>query len=262
VAHVRLVFVLAAGSFAVPPGLAAQADQIAAGVHAADLHDFLAATSHFEAALRHDPSSYEANWRLALVLIDVAKQTPDRLKSSARDSLYLQAESYARHAVAAKPDGAEGHFAVANAIGRGSLSMSAREKVRRATEVRAEALRAIELDPHHDGAWHILGRWNAEVERLPSLERFFARTFLGGAVFGTASWDEAERDLRLAVQYAPTRIVHRFDLAEILVSRKEWAAARQQLEMVASLPSVDVSDTSYKRQARELMPKVMEKLGK
>jgi tetratricopeptide (TPR) repeat protein len=262
VAHVRLVFVLAAGSFAVPAGLAAQADQIAAGVHAADLHDFLAASSHFEAALRRDPASYEANWRLALVLIDVAKQTPDRLKSAARDSLYLQAESYARHAVAAKPDGADGHFAVANAIGRGSLSMSARAKVRRATEVRAEALRAIELDPHHDGAWHILGRWNAEVERLPALERFFARTFLGGAVFGTASWDEAERDLRLAVQYAPTRIVHRFDLAEILVSRKEWAAARQQLEVVASLPSVDVSDTSYKRQARELMPKVIEKLGK
>jgi tetratricopeptide (TPR) repeat protein len=257
---VRSSLLLAACCFALPAPTPAQADQIAASVRAADAHDFASARQHLAAALKTDPGSYEANWRLALVLIDVAKQTPDRLKSPARDSMYRDAESYARRAVAAKPDGAEGHFAIANAIGRASLSMGPREKVRRATEVRTEALRAIELDPHHDGAWHILGRWNAEVERLPALERFFARTFLGGAVFGTASWDEAERDLRLAVQYAPDKIVHHFDLAEILVSRREWAAARQQLDAVFALPNADVSDTSYRRQARELMPKILEKL--
>ena len=259
-AQVRLSLLLAACCSVGPAQLLAQGDQVAAGIQAVDAHDFAAARGHFSAVLRHDPASYQANWRLALVLIDIAKQTPDRIKSPARDSVYREAESYARRAVAAKPDGAEGHFALANAIGRASLSMSPKHRVRRATEVRAEALRAIELDPHHDGAWHILGRWNAEVQRLPALERFFARTFLGGAVFGTASWDEAERDLRLAVQYAPNKIVHRFDLAAIMVSRQEWAAAKQQLDAVATLPSVDVSDTSYKRQARELMPKVMEKL--
>jgi tetratricopeptide (TPR) repeat protein len=259
---VRSSFRLAIWCLLAPLPLAAQGDEIAAGIQAADAHDFATARREFNAALRRDPVSYEANWRLALVLIDVAKQTPDHVKSPARDSLYREAESYARRAVAAKPGGAEGHFSLANAIGRASLSMSAKDRVRRATEVRAEALRAIEIDPHHDGAWHILGRWNAEVERLSSVERFFAKTFLGGAVFSTASWDAAERDLRLAVQYAPSKIVHRFDLAEILISRQEWAAAKQQLDMVASLPSVDVSDTSYKRQARERMPKVMEKLRK
>ena len=48
-----------------------------------------------------------------------------------RDSLYVRAESYARRAVAAKGDGAEGHFALANAIGRSTLSMGARERVKR-----------------------------------------------------------------------------------------------------------------------------------
>jgi tetratricopeptide (TPR) repeat protein len=262
VSHVRLSLLLAAWGSVVPARLTAQGDQIAAGIQAFDAHDFAAARSHFDAALRRDPASYEANWRLALVLIDIAKQTPDRFRSPARDSVYRDAESYARRAVAAKADGAEGHFALANAIGRASLSMRPGERVRRALEVRTEALRTIELEPRHDGAWHILGRWNAEVKRLPATERFFARTFFGASAFGTASWDEAERDLRLAVQYAPTRIVHRFDLAKIMSWRQEWAAAKQELDAVAALPSVDVSDTSYKRQARDLMLRVKEKLPK
>ena len=261
-AHVRLALLFVAWCSVVPAPLTAQGDQLAAGIQAAGANDFAAARAHFDAVLRHDPESYEANWRLALVLIDVAKQTPDRLRSPVRDSIYQQAERYARRAVAAKPDGAEGHFALANAIGRSTLSMSARERVRRGNEVRAEALRTLELDPHHDGAWHILGRWNAEVERLPAVERLFARAFLGAAVFSTASWDEAERDLRLAVEYAPTKIVHRFDLAEIMYWRQEWAAAKQELDFLAALPNVDVSDTSYQRQARELMTKVLEKLRK
>lgn len=260
-AYLRLSFLLTAGSAMLPAGLAAQGDELAAGVQSANTHDFAAARRHFETVLRRDRASYEANWRLALLLIDIAKQIPDRIRSPMRDSLYLHAESYARRAVAANGDGAEGHFALANALGRGSLSMGVRERVERATEVRAEALRTIELDPRHDGAWHILGRWNAEVERLPAFQRFFAKAFLGASVFNAASWDEAERDLRLAVQYAPTRIVHRFDLAAVLMSRKKWAEAKQQLDVIAGLPSVDVSDPSYQRQARALELRVQERLS-
>jgi tetratricopeptide (TPR) repeat protein len=257
----RLSFLFAAGSALLPVRLAAQGDELAAGVQAADAHDLAAARRHFEVVLRRDPASYEANWRLALLLIDIAKQIPDNLPSTARDSLYLHAESYARRAVAAKGDGVEGHFALANAIGRATLSMGSRERVKRATEVRAEALRTLELDPRHDGAWHILGRWNAEVERLSALQRFFAKAFLGASVFNSASWDEAERDLRLAVQYAPARIVHRLDLAEVLISRRKWADAQQQLEAIAALPSADVADPSYKRQARALEFTIREKLS-
>lgn len=261
-AHLRLSFLLAAGSAWLPVRLEAQGGELAAGIEAADAHDLAAARRHFETVLRRDPASYEANWRLALLLSDIAKQVPDNIASPSRDSLYIRAESYARRAVAANANGVEGHFALANAIGRSTLSMGARERVKRATEVRAEALRTIELDPHHDGGWHILGRWNAEVERLSTIQRFFAKAFLGASVFNTASWDEAERDLRLAVLYGPTKIVHRLDLAEILVSRKKWREAKQQLDAVAALPSVDVSDPSYKRQAQALEIKVQERLSR
>lgn len=241
---------------AMPRDLPAQAGDPATGVRTTDLHQLEAAREHFEQALSRDPNSYDANWRLALVLIDLAKLVPDHVRSPHRDSLYALAESYAHRAVAADPTRAEGHFALANAVGRASLSKGAKERIRRALLVRDEALRALAIDPSHDGAWHILGRWNAEVERLSALEKFFARTFLGASVFGSASWDEAERDLRLAVHFAPTVIVHRLDLAGILMSRRNWSAARQQLDVLATLPAVDISDTSYQRQGRELMVKV------
>jgi tetratricopeptide (TPR) repeat protein len=261
VVDLRLSFLLAISIAAPTLSLRAQDAELTAGIQAADAHDFPAAKRHFDAVLRRDPASYEANWRESILLTDIAKQIPDRLQSPTRDSLYRRAESYARRAVAANVSGAEGHFALANAIGRSTLSMGAKERVKRATEVRAEALRTLALDPHHDGAWHILGRWNAEVERLSALQRFYAKTFLGAAVFNSASWEEAERDLRLAVQYGPTRIVHRLDLAQILISRKKWTDAKQQLDTIATMPTVDVADPSYKEQARTLATKVQEALS-
>jgi hypothetical protein len=232
-----------------PRCLPPQAGDLATGIRATDLHQLETAREHFDQVLTRDPISYDANWRLPLVRIDHAKNPH-------RNSLYALAESYAHRAVAADPTRAEGHFVLANAVGHASLSRGPKERIRRALLVRNEALRAFAIDPAQNCAWHILGRWNAEVERLPALEKFFARTFLGAAVFGSASWAEAARGLRLAVHYAPTVIVHRLDLAGVLVWRKEWSPARQQLDLLATLPVVDNSDTSYQRQGRELMAKV------
>src|SRR4051812_35651667 len=81
-----------------------------------------AALARYQAALATDPTGYEANWRAAGALIDIGKQTPDNLRSPARDAVYAQAEAYARRAVAANPYGAAGHFMLAQVVGRASLS--------------------------------------------------------------------------------------------------------------------------------------------
>ena len=187
---------------------------------------------------------------------DIGKQVPEEKRDPARDSLYVVAESYARRATAAKPDGADGHFILANAIGRTSLTKSKKERIQRAAEIRAEALRAIELDPKHDGAYHVLGRWHAEIQRLSSLERFFAKNFMGAAIFNEASWDEAERLLRVAVDLRPQWIYHRLDLALIMADRNEWNQAKLQLDAIAQLPPVEPMDAAYKRQALALAARV------
>ena len=150
------------------------AAHVAMGAAAVEAHDLRTGLAHFQAALALDSASYEANWRAALVLLDEGEQIPDSIKSAERDSLYALAERYARIAVAADSTGADGHFALAAAIGRASLTMGKKDRIRRAAVIRDEAERAIQLNPRHDGAYHILGRWNAEIMRLSGFSRFFA----------------------------------------------------------------------------------------
>lgn len=237
--------------------LAGQQEPLARGVTAMTRWDLTTARRHLEEAVRRDSGSYEANWRLAHVLLDIGKETPDSVASPARDSLYALAESYARRAVAANPDGADARFVLASAIGRASLTRSKREQIERAVEIRNEALRALGLDPEHSGALHVMGRWHAEILRLSSLQKFFARTFLGADIFDEASWDEAERYLRLAVEHDPDRIYHRLDLAKVLIDREKWDDAAAQLEAVQRLPTIEPMDIEYRREAARLLRDVV-----
>ena len=232
------------------------AEEIAAGIAASLARDPQAAFTHFEAALRLEPTNYEANWRAAQALIDVGKQTPDSVKSRARDSLYARAEVFARSAVMADSSDADGHFVLAQAIGRASLTKSKKERVRRAGEIRSEALRAIQLNPNHDGAYHVMGRWNAEIMRLSGLQRFFARNFLGGRIFSSASWDSAIVYLEKSVALKPENIYHHLDLALVYVDRKRYGDARTHLGLIGTLPVVDVMDPTYQRDAERRLQQI------
>jgi tetratricopeptide (TPR) repeat protein len=241
------------------PAAAAQDvhDHVSLGITAMQAHDPPTGLAHFQAALALDSTSYEANWRAAIALLDEGEMTPDSVKSAHRDSLYARAESLARRAVAVDSTRAEGHFALAAAIGRASLTMGKKARIRRAAEIRAEALRTIAIDPRHDGAYHILGRWNAEIMRLPGLTKFFAKTFLGAGIFNRASWDSAMMYFGQAIHINPTNIYHHLDLAEALVDADRPEEAKPHLEEVARLPlGCDAGDPVFKEEAAALLVKI------
>lgn len=214
------------------------------------------ALSHLRAALALDSLSYEANWRAARELADIGKMMPEAQRA-ARDSAYGEARTLAERAVRVNPNGADGHYMVAVAIGRVALTMGPRDRVRSARVIRDEALRAIEISPQHDGALHVLGRWNAEIKRLPGLTRFFAKTFLGASIFNQASWDNAVRYFTEAIAANPTNIYHHLDLAEALIDADRPDEARPHLERIATMePGCDPQDPDYKRQAAALLQRI------
>ena len=244
-----------------PSRLAAQAaaDHVALGSAAMQVYDLRTALAHYEAALALDSTGYEANWRASIALLDEGEQIPDSVKSPVRDSLYARAERLARRAVAADSNRAEGHFALAAAVGRASLTMGKKARIRRARVIRDEALRTLELDLRHDGAYHILGRWNAEIMRLSGLSRFFARQFLGAGIFSQASWEGAVTNLERAVEIDPRRIIHRLDLAQVYADRKRYDDARRQLETLDTLPIHDFNDPEYKADGAALLQRIATK---
>jgi regulator of microtubule dynamics protein 3 len=235
------------------------ADHVAMGSEAMQLHDLRTALAHYEAGLEIDSTDYEANWRAAMALLDLGEQIPDSVQSPERDSLYARAEVLARRAVASDSTRAEGHFALAAAVGRASLTMGKKDRIRRAPIIRDEARKAIELDPRHDGAYHILGRWNAEIMRLSGFSRFFAKSFLGAGIFKEASWDSATANLEKAVELDPGRIYHRLELARVYTDRKRYEDARAQLAQVESLPQRELRDSAYKAEGAALARRIADK---
>ena len=228
------------------------------------LHDAIEpeqALEQYKAALALQPRSAEILWRAARSQVDVAKQIVGEHEYTrrVRDSVYTVARDFAERAVAADSLNADAHFAVGLVLGYLSRTRSGKERVTFAREIYNEATRALELNPEHDGAHHVLGAWHAEVKRLSGLTKFFAKTFLGAGFLDQASWDGAIEHLERAVELKPDYLFHRLELAEVYVDVGRYADARAQLRAIPDLPDQDVLDPTYRQRAADLLEEIRDK---
>lgn len=246
---------LCAAAVALPTSAAlaqSAAEHVAAGDREHVAMNAAAALKHYEAALAVDPKDYDALCKAAREAVDLGEAQTDKAR---RTQLYKSAEQYARRAVEVKPNDAEGHFHLARALGRNALTLGVRDRIKYATDVRAQALEALKYDPKHAGALHIMGVWNAEVMRLSGFERMMAKNFLGGKVFGSANWRNAVRYMEESVAADPQGIVHHLDLGKIYLDVGDKAKARAQFEDVVRLPASQPNDAMYKRDAERQLAK-------
>src|SRR4051812_42114135 len=204
------------------------------------------ALQHYETAIAADPKSYDALWKAAREAVDVGEFNAS---AEERDRLFSMAELYARRAVEANPTDAEGHFHLARALGRKALSLGARDRVKYAGDVRTHALEALKINPKHPGALHVMGVWNYNVMKLSGMTRFMAKTFLGGKVFDSANWNDAQRYMEESVAADPDRLVHHLDLARVYVARDDRTKAAEQYERVIKGPRTEYNDRHYQSEA-------------
>src|SRR5690606_25373531 len=126
--HLRLVLlVLVACALPWAAGAQSVAQQIAAGDRAREARNPTLALAYYEAAIASEPGNYDALWRASRESADLGEAEQS---SSRRSALFAAAEDYARRAVAANPQDAEGHFAMARALGRTALTLGSRQRVR------------------------------------------------------------------------------------------------------------------------------------
>ncbi len=258
-ARQRLCLVaLMAGPLVVTPSLAQEAmtampmagSHIEAGDAERAANRLPEALAHYEQAMAADSTSYEAFWKASHVSVSLGEYNPDL---AMRGIMYGQAVRYARLAVAANQDDAEGHFCLARALGRIAMTRGLRERARLGAEVYDQATIAVGINPQHAGALHVLGVWHQNVMKLGKVQRLAARTFLGTKVFSEASWAEAQRNLEAAVAASPDAIIHRLGLGLFYAERKQNEAAGEQFRWVIDAPSRDVHDDQFKREAEVAM---------
>jgi tetratricopeptide (TPR) repeat protein len=213
------------------------------------------ALQHYRAALAADSTNYAALWKAGRELVDIAKQIDGQDDSSKhrRDSLYVAARAYGEAAVRVNPTGAAGHFTIGQALGRLSRTKGGKERVRFAKIIYDEGMRAIELDSTHDGAYHLVGAWHAEVKRLSWIERKAAELLFSGGFLGKGNWDDAQRYLEKAVALKPQNVFHRLELGEVYVDVGKYSKAREQFTALDALPIADVLDPAYKKEAKQVL---------
>ena len=238
-----------------PGALASQnvSDLLTAGDRDSAARRTRAALDNFERAVQAEPTSYPALWKAAREAVDLGEFESN---VETRTALYRRATDYARRAVLANTNEAEGHFQLSRAVGRTALAANPRDRVSYSREVREEALKALQLFPKHPGALHVLGVWNAEVMRLNSFSRALAKTFLGGQVLGTASWPEAIRYLEASVVVEPDRLVHHLDLARVYRDVGRLTDARASYQAALRAPLKDANDARYRKSADEELAKL------
>ncbi|MDZ7260831.1 MAG: hypothetical protein ONB05_01745 [candidate division KSB1 bacterium] len=214
-------------------------------------YDTQKALAAYLKAYQADSSNYQAIWKLARSYIDTGEKASDEKEQK---SLYLKAERLARKAVAVYPDSAEGHFQLSVAVGRVGLLEGGKKKVELSKEVKTEAEKALELDPKHDGAHHVLARWHREVANLNWALKAFAKILYGG--LPPASNEKAIEHFKKAIEIKPEHINHHLELGITYKMLDQWDLARAEFQKVLDLPIGDADDPEHKTEAKKLLDEI------
>ena len=212
------------------------------------------ALHEYEKAFALDQNDCRVLWKLAETHVNLGEEAEGR----ARRQFYLKAEKWALQTVKECPGEKNGHFFVAVTNGLLALGESGKQRIKRSYVVREQALKTIELDSLHHGAYHVLGRWNREVAGLSWLEKAAAKIIYGGVPPG-ASYEKAVNYFKKAIAISPSWINHHKELGITYMAMGKWSAAKAEFEMVLRLPGTDHQDEFHKAEARRFLQQIQAK---
>lgn len=215
-------------------------ESMARGDSLYSLYDYNGSIEAYRTAAGQDTLDSEAFRKLARSLNLKGELVP-------KDSelvVFEEARDAAERAIELNPDNADSHFQLARALGKIALHKGIFKSASLAKQVRAECRRALELDSLHDGAWHILGRWNREVSKKPKI----LRIPMG---LGDANKKDALKFMKKAVEIAPTNLDHRLEMGNTYRRYKMYDLAKEEYRKCLDLPFHGPVDEKYRAEAKK-----------
>jgi len=213
--------------------------------------DHEGAAAAYVAVTGFNPNHYEALWKAGDQYTEIA----DRLESKhEKESYFMQARILCEKAIKSNPDGYEGHFRLAVALGRLALFRGGKEKIKLSKMIKAEADTALTINPRADLVYHLLGRWHQNLANLSGMLKFFAKVFFGGVPPGTN--EESVAMFKKAIEIDPNHLEHHLELARTYEFMKEKEMMREPLQQVMALPAIDEDDPEFKKEAEKMLKKL------
>jgi len=209
-----------------------------------------AAVTYLRAAREREPDRFELH--VAAAREGTALGVLDSTREARLDALREAAEA-ARHALALDSTSVDANYWLAAALGLQADEEGGATKIRLAREAYDRTLLVLEADSLHGGANHILGRLHKGVRRLNFLTRLIARGLGLGPILGDATWESAERHMRIAVEQDPDDLVNAFELGKMLVERERVEEGRAILTALVERSPRNMLDAHYIRRAADLL---------
>jgi len=211
------------------------------------------ALENYQEAVKLNPDSYEANWKLSRAYVDVGETFEDEDK---RADYYKESEKYARVAIEKNAEGSDGHLYLSIALGRVALDAGAKQRIKMSKEIKKEADLAIKYNPDNDIAYHVLGRWNRKIANLSFIEKGFADLFLGGVPEGATN-EAAVKNFKKAIELNPTYINHYLELGITYEMMDKDDLAIEAFKKCLDLQPSAAKDDEHKKIAKEHLEDLM-----
>lgn len=211
-------------------------ERMTQGEHAAETNVSVA-LELYEAASLTEATNAANLCRLARNYCDLMALTNSTAGKKAILDLALQA---ALLAVKADPSNATAHASLAVCYAKSCAFAGLKTKLNYSRLFKAEAERAIALDPQQDIAWYLLGRWHYELANVGFLSRTVVKVVYGS--LPKASYAEAIKNFSRAVELAPNRILHHAGLAQVYRRLGDSKNERAELALGIALSPVDRED--------------------
>jgi tetratricopeptide (TPR) repeat protein len=161
---------------------------------------------------------------------------------------------YSVRAAACGPKDCDAQLATAITLGKMLPYLPTKEQVSASPQIKESVDKALEIDPSDDTAWHILGRWHRVLSDVNIVKRTMAGLLYGNLPKG--SIDEAERDMKKAIELNPNRLMHYIELGRIYAQMGRADDARRFINKGLAMPDREKDDPETKERGRETLAKL------
>jgi tetratricopeptide (TPR) repeat protein len=214
---------------------------------------------------------FQANEALPLYLAaeKLEPKNPELLVRIARQYRYLMTDAedtkeklrlghlaleYSERAAACGPKDCDAQLAPAITLGKMLPFLPTKEQVSASPRIKDSVDKALAIDPRNDNAWHILGRWNRVLAEISGAKRLLAGLIYGQLPRG--SYEEAEKDMKKAIELNPKRLMHYIELGRIYAQIGRKDEARELINKGLGMPDAEKDDPETKQRARETLAKL------